>query len=86
MDEKQLDQIAAYIDAAIRVLYNSEKQTFIDIFGKDDGPYLWDKFTGHYNAEEGSFICYLDWNNQRKLAKAVREYVLKNDRRCHHDT
>lgn len=79
--EKDFDQIAAYIDAAIRLLYNSEKQTFNEIFGAENGPYLWDKFTGHYKAEEGAFICYLDHNNQRKLAKAALAYALKNDSR-----
>jgi hypothetical protein len=79
--EKDFDQIAARIDAAIRLLYNSERKTFLEIFGVDNGGYLWDKFTGHYKANEGAFICYLDYNNQRKLAQAAHAYALKNDSR-----
>jgi len=79
---KNHDLIAAYIDGAIRILYNSEKKTFLEIFGPDQGGYLWDKFTNHYNANEGAFVCYLDYSNQRKLAKAVELYVAENDVRA----
>lgn len=78
----EIDRIAAYIDGAIRVLYNSDKEKFNDIFGKEQGPYLWSKFVNDKNAAEGDFICYLDYPNQRKLAKAVVEYVRKNDPRA----
>lgn len=77
---KNLDLIAAFIDGAIRLLYNSDKETFNEIFG-GDGPYMWDKFTCHFDANEGAFICYLDYEHQRMLAKAVVEYVKKNDMR-----
>ena len=73
--------IAAHIDAAIRVLYNSDKEQFNEIFGEKQGPYFWDKFTNHYDANEGSFICYLDYEGQRKLAKAACAYAEKNDPR-----
>jgi hypothetical protein len=78
---KELNLIAAYIDSAIRILYNSKKETFKEIWG-DDGPYLWSKFVDAYKANEGSFICYLDHNNQAALAKYVKEYALKNDFRA----
>lgn len=79
---KNLDAIAALIDGAIRMLYNSRKQNFSEIFGEENGPYLWDKFVNSYGANESAFICYLDHNNQRKLAKAVLEYAEKNDARA----
>lgn len=78
MDGVDLDGIAALIDSSIRVLFNSSKADFTEIFG-DDGPYLWDKFTIGFQANEGSFICYLDHKNQKKLAAYVLEYALKND-------
>lgn len=81
--EELPDLVAAFVDSSIRILYNSDKDTFVKIFGHADGPYLWDKFTGHYNGDqEGAFICYLDHKNQRKLAVAVIEYAQKNDERA----
>lgn len=75
-----IDTVAAYIDSAIRVLYNSNKEIFFEIFG-DDAVYLWSKFVDHYDANEGSFICYLDLKNQRALARYVVAYAEKNDMR-----
>lgn len=77
----RISHVAAFIDSAIRVLYNSDKGLFNVIFGEENGPYLWNKFTGHFDANEGSFICYLDWSNQQKLAKYVISYSKENDSR-----
>lgn len=75
------DQVAAYFDSAIRVLYNSSKLQFDEIFGVKNGSYLWHKFTVAHNANEGSFICYLDHTNQRLLAEAVIKFAQKEDYR-----
>lgn len=75
------NQIAAYIDGAMRVLYNAEKKDFSKIFGPDDGPYLWHKFIRDCLRQEGTFICYLDYSNQRKLAEAAAAYAEKKDPR-----
>lgn len=81
MADYKPDEIAAFIDSAIRILYNSERADFLRIFGTEKGGYLWDKFTKDKNAAEGDFICYLDYPNQRKLAAAVIEYAKLNDAR-----
>lgn len=75
----QFDRIASYIDGAIRIIYNSNRQVFNEIFGEENGPYLFAKYTEHFGKNEAEFICYLDHNNQRLLAIAVAEYVETND-------
>lgn len=47
----------------MRVLYCTELEKFIELYGEDSGRYLWDKFKVHYNGNVGDFICYLDGNN-----------------------
>lgn len=76
-----IKQTACVIDSAIRLLYNSNKAQFSEIFGAEFGPYLWDKFTVHFKANEGAFICYLDFGRQAQLATAVLEYAKKEDPR-----
>lgn len=73
---------AAIIDGSIRVLYNSNKEIFNEIFGPRMGLYLWHKFVDDKQASEGSFICYLDYENQLKLAKYVLKYIAENDIRA----
>lgn len=81
MSDPKVRAVAALIDAAIRVLYNSNRPEFVRIFGETDGPYLWEKFVSNFDAHEGSFICYLDQKNQEKLAQAAIDFVHSGHRK-----
>lgn len=48
---------------AIRIMNCIELEDYIEIFGKEDGTYLWEKFVGHFGKRVDDFICYLDMGN-----------------------
>lgn len=53
----------ALFQEMIRILYSLEVENFREIFGNEDGRYLWEKFKDHFNGDVGDFICYLDGSN-----------------------
>ena len=68
MTPAEVRVLAIMIQNAIKVLYNSSKSEFDQIFGEEMGPYLWHKFTDIYDAKEGDFIGYLDQKRMEQLA------------------
>lgn len=50
----------------LQTLFCSGVREFKEIFG-EDGLYMWDKFSNHYNKRCDDFVCYLDTTNLEKL-------------------
>lgn len=75
--EAPLDDVAHAVHSTISWLYNSNQADFNKVFGEDGG-YLWIKFVGDKNGNEGDFFAYLDLPNRRKLLRAVSEDIQKD--------
>lgn len=60
----------ALVKGCIQACHCSTNESFRIIFG-DMGDYLWDKLVNHFDANEASFICYLDGDNLDKLIAHV---------------
>lgn len=52
---------------AVRKINCLEREDFMDIFGKDHGAYIWDKFTEKFHHDVFELICYLDPMNIQSL-------------------
>lgn len=61
------------VRGCIQACHSSSNESFREIFG-DMGDYLWDKLVNHFDANEASFICYLDNKNLTKLIEHVERH------------
>lgn len=60
------------VRGCIQACFSSSNESFRQIFG-EMGDYLWDKLVNHFDANEGSFICYLDDKNLSLLIAHVEK-------------
>ena len=58
------------VRGCIQACHSSSPESFKEIFD-DMGNYLWSKLVDHFDANEASFICYLDDKNLAKLIAHV---------------
>lgn len=58
------------ITGTISWLANASTKDFESVFA-DEGLYFWDKFHNHYDGKEADFFIYLDYDNKKKLVRAV---------------
>jgi hypothetical protein len=47
----------------------ANKQTFLFVFGEDQGPHLWNAYTNKHNRNFMKFLCLLDKENTEKLKR-----------------
>lgn len=61
------------VRGCIQACHSSTNENFREIFG-DMGDYLWSKLVDHFDANEASFICYLDNKNLNLLIAHVERH------------
>jgi hypothetical protein len=52
-----------------------EVEDFIEIYGKEFGTSLWEKFIHRFDRDLVDLICYLDFNNIEKLFVYLENYL-----------